>query len=74
MFSVRHKRASDHLERPLGPLIRQEEGRNESDNERDITDHQYDSDNEPKNRCMYGEELQQFHEEDNLLIGFFNMN
>ena len=39
-------------------------------NKWDITDHQYKFENDPKNRCMYGEELQKFHDEDNLLLVF----
>ena len=53
-----------------GPLQWQKEGRYAPDIEGDITDHQDQFENDPKNRCMYGEELQQFHDEDNLLLGF----
>ena len=38
-----------------GPLWRQEEGPDESDNEGGITDHQYEFDNDTKNRFMYEE-------------------
>ena len=64
----------DQLERPIGPLKRQEEVQHVSENEGYIPDHQYDFYNDPHNRCMYGEELQKFHNKDNLLLGFVNIN
>ena len=62
------------MEQPGGPLQRQEEIHHASSNEGYITDHQYKIDNDPRIRCMYGEELQQLHDEDNLLLRFFNIN
>ena len=45
-----------------------------SDNEGVITDHQYKFENDPQNLCMYGEEQKKFHDEDNLLLRFVNIN
>ena len=39
-----------------------------------MTYHQDEFENDPQNRFMYGEELQQFHDEDNLLLGFVNID
>ena len=57
-----------------GLLQIQEEGSHASENEGDITYHQYEFENNPQNRYIYGEELQQLHDEDKLLLGFVNIN
>ena len=41
---------------------------------RGITYHQDEFDNDPKNRFIYKDELQQFHDDDNLLLLFVNIN
>ena len=57
-----------------GHLQIQEEVRHVSYNEGGIIDHQYNFENYPKTICIYGDELQQFHDENNLILGFVKIN